>query len=203
MRMRHIASAIVVIILPVLCGSQSVHAQDADLPKFFQMNISEVDELANSAMSSITLAMSETLSALDSGRRSNTTIDSDRGTKALRGFSEGQSMLEEVLGKIPHKVIDRAYIRQSPYAAAYDKLVFDLKEAGYEEPKTSEEYIKIIVSIVGRCSDDLKVLMSTKATRVTPATQKLLVGAFLDLIAQKILLEEIGATSKAITISMQ
>lgn len=166
-------------------------------PRFFQINIKEVDQIANKATGLLTLGMSETLVALNDGRKNNRAIAEGQAKEAIAAFERANAEFKAAAEKVGERKINRDIIKDSPYEPAYKSLVDLLRQNKYDEPADSRTFIILFEDVSSRCTQDITILLSAKPTQ--PAT----IGAFLDLIAQKEILEKLGATSGIITIAMQ
>jgi hypothetical protein len=166
-------------------------------PSFFQINIKEVDQIANEAAGLLTLGMSETLVALNDGRKNNRVIAEGQAKEAIAAFEKANADFKAAAEKVGERKINRDIIKSSLYELAYESLVDLLRQNKYNEPVDSRTFIILFEDVSSRCTQDITILLSAKPTQAAT------IGAFLDLIAQKEILEKLGATSGIITIAMQ
>jgi len=190
-----LAISLASLLLPTITIAQS--APPVDLTRWFQMGNSEVDNQANSAVTSQSLGMSDIILALDAGRKLKVAIDSAIATRAITEMTAASSQFETLKTKFKGRPIDRGTIEGYGAVKQYDALVVMITSNGYKAPGDWASYISLLQEIDKRVMSDLDFLMKPQSR------MDVMKSVFFDLIAQKIILENIGAISGYITISMQ
>jgi hypothetical protein len=172
-------------------------SQERLAPRWFQIGIPEIDQSASEAVDRLSSGMSQIILALNDGRKSKTPVDRKMAGQAMENLSSARKELEGISGRIGARKINVDIIRAAGYGKAFDALVNNLKQLGYSEPVDGKSFVLLITSVIDRSMKDLQVLIDNRAG---PAAVQ---EAFLDLVAQKMLLEQLGSTSGIITTSMQ
>ena len=172
-------------------------SQERVAPRWFQIGIPEVDQSASEAIDRLSSGMGQVILALNDGRKSKTPVDRQMAGRALENLASARKGLEEISSKIGGRKINVEIIRAAGYGKAFDALVNNLKQLGYSDPVDGKSFVLLITSVIDRSMRDLQILIDNKAG---PAAVQ---EAFLDLVAQKVLLEQLGSTSGIITTSMQ
>jgi|HubBroStandDraft_6_1064221.scaffolds.fasta_scaffold642456_2 hypothetical protein len=172
-------------------------SQEPVAPRWFQIGIPEVDQSASQAIDRLSSGMSQIILALNDGRKSKTPVDKKMAGEALENLASARKELEGISGKIGGRKINVDIIRAAGYGKAFDALVSNLKQLGYSEPVDGKSFVLLITSVIDRSIKDLQVLIDNKGGSA------LVQEAFLDLVAQKMLLEQLGSTAGIITTSMQ
>ena len=180
-----------------LLFAAAASSQERVAPRWFQIGIPEVDQSASEAIDRLSSGMSQVILALNDGRKSKAPVDRQMAGRALENLASARKGLEEISSKIGGRKINVEIIRAAGYGKAFDALVNNLKQLGYSEPVDGKSFVLLITSVIDRSMKDLQILIDNKAG---PAAVQ---EAFLDLVAQKVLLEQLGSTSGIITTSMQ
>jgi hypothetical protein len=194
---RYMAAIIIVALLSVTWGtySQTVFPK----PQWFQIGPPEIDEPANEGIDALSSGMANVILALNSGRKSPP-IDVELAHEAIARLKAALPYLETARKKIGNhsRPIRTEILREAGYEKAFDNLIDTLKRSGYEPITDAVSLIGLIIRVDYDLISDLAVL-----TKKPAATQNDLVRAFVGVIDRKVILEQLGATSGAITISMQ
>lgn len=167
-------------------------------PVWFQMGNDEINGQANRAVDRISAGISDIILALNEGRKRNRPVDPDLAGRAMEEMSDAGRQFSMLGDKFKGHEIDSSTIKRYGAENQYDNLMTLIQEDGYKQPVNWKSYMMLLHSITDRVVGDLRILDARQ-----PNLGPQLTRAFLDLIAQKILLERIGAMSGIITVAMQ
>jgi hypothetical protein len=193
-------TALAIAVAICLIDSTIGHSQIVLSPRWFQIGPPDIDQVGNEAVDHLSSGMSSVILALSAGRQRHTPVGPEQARQAIGEFKSSLTGFQRVEEKIAGRRINLETIRNAGYEKTYDSLVSLLKQQGYDAPVDGKTFIELLTTIINRSVNDLDILI---ANSKTPAGQRALQEAFIDIVQQKMLLEQIGAISGIITTAMQ